>query len=479
MLVLISLAVPVTAAFLIINLIWPKKDPFHAELLIKTSLSIGLGLGLSSWLFFICLSIFRATKKHFLWFDLIFLFIILILFLYKNRNILTSSYKLESAPTDRNQWHYFFYAGFLIVILIAIFSFILRVLNDPHGSWDAWNIYNLGARFIYRGASEWTTAFSNPYGWTLPDYPLLIQGNVARVWSHTGNETLMAPLLQAFLFLSATVLLIVFSVSKLQNNSQGLMAGMVLLGVPFFIRSGASLVADVPLGFYILATVVLYCLIDERHQKHSGLVVLCGVMAGFAAWTKNEGLLLILSIFFARFIVVARQKGFGMFFKEILLFAAGLTPILITVVYYKYQLTSPNILYLQDQLASPTTFIFNQKLSTLFHSLTDISKYLMIGKTFAIKFYELIKWMLVVFPVFILLMGRSDKNQNNPGISTTLLILTIMICGYFTVFLVYPLDNLEWLLETTTKRLFLHLLPGLIFVFFLIFAAPEDTTLEG
>ena len=190
------------------------------------------------------------------------------------------------------------YAGFIILTVIAIFSFTLRLLNVPHGSWDAWNIYNLGARFIYRGGAEWTIAFANPYGWTLPDYPLFIQGNVARIWSHAGYETLMAPMLQAFLFTSATGILIVFSVSKLQSKSQGLMAGMVLLGAPFFIYSGASLVADVPVGFYILATVVLYCIIDERSEEKPGLIFICGAMAGFAAWTKNEGLLLIISIIF-------------------------------------------------------------------------------------------------------------------------------------------------------------------------------------
>ncbi|NNL41619.1 MAG: hypothetical protein HKO79_03935, partial [Desulfobacterales bacterium] len=325
MLVLISLALPIVTAFLIVNLVWPKKDSIYAEFAIKTCLSIGLGLGLSSWSFFICLVIFRGEKKHFLWFDLIILIIILILFIYKKKNTPTYNSKPEAVSTDRSRYHYFLYAGFIVLALIAIFSFTLRVLNDPHGSWDAWNIYNLGARFIYRGATEWTIAFANPHGWTLPDHPLFIQGNVARIWSYTGHETLMAPMLQAFLFTSATVILMVFSVSKLQNKSQGLMAGMVLLGTPFFIYSGASLVADVPLGFYILATVVLYCMIDERQKKNSGLVVLCGAMAGFAAWTKNEGLLFIISIFFARLIVVTRHKGFGVFFKEILLFSNGLT----------------------------------------------------------------------------------------------------------------------------------------------------------
>ena len=475
MMLLISLCVPIATAFFIVNMAWPEKDSFKSEFAVKTCLSIGLGLGLSSWLFFTCLVLFGAVTNYFIWFDLILVIIFLILFLSKKKNAFTSNLKPEFPSQDRKCFNYFLYAGFIILSLIAIISFVHRVLNDPHGSWDAWNIYNLGARFIYRGSAEWTSAFSNPYGWSLPDYPLLIQGNVARTWSYVGHETLMAPVLQAFLFTSATVILTVFSVSRLQSKNQGLIAGMVLLGTPFFIYNGSSLIADVPVGFYILATVVMYCLIDEGDKKKPGLVLLCGVMAGFAAWTKNEGLLLIISIYCARFIVITLKKGPGAFIKEAAIFTIGLTPVLIIIAYFKFQLASPNIVYLKDQLASPVTLIFNQDFNVLLNSLTDISKYIMIGKTFLIKFYELEKWMLIVFPVFILLMGRSDKKRNNPGIYTSLLILMIMICGYFTVFLVYPLDNLEWLLETTAKRLLLQILPSLIFVFFLIIAAPEET----
>ena len=477
---LISLAMPIATAFFIVNMAWPEKDSFRSEFAVKTCLSIGLGLGLSSWLFFTCLVLFGAGTKYFIWFDLILLTTSLTLFIFKKKNPFDSVLKPEppspeSPSMERKCFNYFLYAGFIILSLIAIISFVLRLLNEPHGSWDAWNIYNLGARFIFRGSVKWATAFSNPYGWSLPDYPLLIQGNVARIWSYVGYETLMAPVLQAFLFTSATVMLMVFSLSRLQNKNQGLIAGMVLLGTPFFIYNGSSLIADVPVGFYILATVVLYCLIDERSEEKPGLVLLCGAMAGFGAWTKNEGLLLIVSIFFARFIVITLQKGPGAFFKEAVIFTAGLTPVLIIIAYFKFHLSSPNIVYLKDQLASPVTLIFNQDFNALFNGLTDISKYIMIGKTFAVKFYELEKWMLIVFPVFILLMGRSDKKQNNTGIYTTLMILAIMICGYFTVFLFYPLDNLEWLLEITVKRLLLQLLPSLIFVFFLIIAVPEET----
>jgi len=199
---LISLAVPIATAFFIVNMAWPGKDSFQSEFAVKGCLSIGLGLGLSSWLFFTCLVLFGAVTKHFIWFDFILLIICFIFFLYKKKKAYNSNLKPEFVSPDRKWFYYFLYAGFIVLSLIGIISFVLRLLNDPHGSWDAWNIYNLGARFIYRGSTEWATAFSNPYDWSLPDHPLLITGNVARIWSYAGYEALMAPVLQAFLFTS-------------------------------------------------------------------------------------------------------------------------------------------------------------------------------------------------------------------------------------------------------------------------------------
>ncbi|OQY04843.1 MAG: hypothetical protein B6I22_08605 [Desulfobacteraceae bacterium 4572_123] len=338
MMLLISLTVPIATAFFIVNMAWQEKDSFHSGFAVKSCLSIGLGLGLSSWLFFTCLVLFGLVTKYFIWFDLILFTVSLILFLYKKKNTFHSNLKPEFASPHREYFYYFLYVSFIVLSLIAIISFVLRVINDPHGSWDAWNIYNLGARFIYRGSAKWATGFSNPYSWSLPDHPLLITGGVARIWSYVGIETLMAPVVQAFLFTSATVLLIVFSLSRLQNKYQGLIAGMVLLGTPFFIYNGSSLVADVPVSFYILATVVLYCLIDERPDEKPRLIFICGAMAGFAAWTKDEGLLLIISIFFARFILITLRKGPGVFLKEAAIFSAGLTPVLhcISCIYPVY-----------------------------------------------------------------------------------------------------------------------------------------------
>ena len=93
----------------------------------------------------------------------------------------------------------------------------------------------------------------------------------------------------------------------IRGRSQAMLGGLMLTGTPYFLIHGASQYADVPLGFFFLATLTLFCL-QDRFPKHSrGVLVLAWMTAGMAAWTKNEGLLFLLAIVVARFAVSRRD----------------------------------------------------------------------------------------------------------------------------------------------------------------------------
>jgi len=66
----------------------------------------------------------------------------------------------------------------------------------------------------------------------------------------TGNDTVAVPVVLALLFTFGTVGLIVSSLSILRVESQGFLAGTLLLGTPSFISLGASQYADIPLSFF-------------------------------------------------------------------------------------------------------------------------------------------------------------------------------------------------------------------------------------
>jgi hypothetical protein len=62
------------------------------------------------------------------------------------------------------------------------------------------------------------------------------------------------------------------------------------------------------------------------------MLVLAGVTAGLSAWTKNEGLLFILSIAVVQLVVFFPSDGVRAYLKQLLFFSAGLLPVMIIVL---------------------------------------------------------------------------------------------------------------------------------------------------
>src|SRR5207245_1416078 len=119
------------------------------------------------------------------------------------------------------------------------------------------------------------------------------------------------------LFLLATCGLLGGALAALRGRSQGLLAVVILASTPLFLEKGASQYADIPFGYFALASVVLLCL-HEQTGGRPGLAVLAGAATGFAAWTKNEGILLLLALLAARLIVMVRAAGWRAWAKELL-----------------------------------------------------------------------------------------------------------------------------------------------------------------
>lgn len=75
---------------------------------------------------------------------------------------------------------------------------------------------------------------------------------------------------------------------------------------------------------------------------HSLLWPLIGLTTGLAAWTKNEGLLFLLCFLVAHALIrfVAKSGHIGL--RQVILFSAGLLPILGVITYFKIKLATPN-----------------------------------------------------------------------------------------------------------------------------------------
>ncbi len=295
--------VPIIAALLAVSRLL-KGTGSSAPLwrwVLHLSLAVGVGLGACSLFLFVWLMVFGPPGVAYLVTESalgLLLIAALLALTWRERRTSTSSRipEAESASQRRrpplSRAQKLIVICFGIVVLVSAVSLAYWVLLMPHGGWDAWAIWNLRARFIYRAGESWPQAF----GAFMPhtDYPLLIPLSVVRGWAYLGSELQIAPAAIAALFAVATAGLMVASVAERRGATLGLLAGMVLLTTPLYLEQGAMQTADVPLAFFFLATTVLLAFYERTGRLQP--LFLAGVTAGLASWAKNEGLLLVVAV---------------------------------------------------------------------------------------------------------------------------------------------------------------------------------------
>jgi hypothetical protein len=343
--------------FWIVSLFWPGSSLVRRDFCLKLTLAFGVGQGTTSCLFFVWLTVMGRVGREVIIFELgLLALLMIVLFVRKNSPPLPH----RRADVQTFQFGRWIKLVFVFVLVATVVGMIATFLANPHGSWDAWAIYGLRSRFLMRGGEWQNTAFSNLIQWSHPDYPLLLPASTARLWVYAGRESPVVQSVTSSIFTLATAGLLVATLSRLRSESQGFLAGLLLLISYSFVLIGSSGVADVPLAYYFTAAIVLPVLFDQNDR----FVILSGLCAGFGAWTKNEGLLFLLVILLVQLLFSLRsQKREG--YRQLALMILGAAPALLVVVYFKLVFAPPSEIVaawlspaLMTKLADPSRYIF-------------------------------------------------------------------------------------------------------------------------
>ncbi len=450
----------------LVSLGGPRRAPLASDWLLRASLSVGFGFGIFSVVFFLW-RVYGITSL--LAVDLLVFTLLLAGFLLlRHRSTTASAFSPSPERLNAPSWlQGTLTAAFAIALGAALYSAVMRLRAHPHGDgWDAFAIWNLHARFLFRAGPHWRDGFSALIPWSHPDYPLLLPAAVAHFWTFLGRDDPYVPAVIAFLFTCSTVGLLFSSLSLLRCRTLAMMASLALMATPFFVEQGASQYADVPLSFFVLATVALLCLHDRETSRSPRILVLAGLAAGFAAWTKNEGLLFLGAILLARLLILVRARishdaslqstppSPRDRWLALAAFVAALAPALLLIACFK--------------LSMPPGDLFSDPSTTL-HKLLDPSRYWAILKWYAKGFFRFGHWLLVpgtlVLIGFYFAVGDADR-RSEPGLRSSILALALTLAGYFAVYLITPYD-LYWHLRFSLTRLFLQLWPTALFLFFL------------
>lgn len=462
--IVMSILVALGLGFSFTCLLWPRQRRLLPDLLLIISLSVGMGFGITSLLFFLWLIVFGTAGGALIGCE-IGLLLVLSAFAvsarWRKQQVDSLPVRTRRTPYPKSKIEWVAAITFFFTLFVAGKGFLWFARGAIQGGWDAWGIWNLRAKFLFLGGPYWRDAFSAEGAISHTDYPLLIPASVARGWSYAGADIPLVPILIGFLFTAATVGLLFSSLSVLGSRSQGFLAVTVLLASSFFLVLGGAQYADVPLGFFFLATLVLLCLHERAAAQSNNMLVLAGTTAGFAAWTKNEGSLFLACLLLAHLITTLRKQGIRTYLRQLMLLAAGLGPVLVMLAYFKLNLAGHN------DLSSP--FL------TALKMLGRISRWRTVAKAFADQVLHFGGWALTITPflaLYVLLAGVKKPASIEEKICLRTLYLTVI--GYFLVYVTAPVP-LNWLLETSLNRVLVQVWPSTLFLIFLMTNRLDET----
>lgn len=442
----------------------------------------GLGIGVTSCLYFACMT--AGITGYILWIELLFCLLLGgIGFVGLRRDAANDPPQTTRGETKRTPLELLLAGILSIELLASLASFFFAWREAPHGKWDAWLIWNMHARFLYRMGEAWREVFSGGMDWwTHWDYPLLLPLSIVRSWKYMGAESVLVPAAFAFFFWILTLGLLLFALAHLRGRTQGYLGAMVLLGTPLFILMGASQFADIPLAFFMLATLVLLHRPRSSSDNPPGALILAGLAAALSAWTKNEGLLFFPIVAATLLFTEGYAKGWKTAWRGTALFLAGALPVLLTVACFKTQLSPTNDLVAGFDAAAVTA------------KLTDIGRYAEVAKAFLITgisftqgLFDARKGMSLniggavttaALIGYLFLMGVRIDRRERIALVRSAAVLGLMLLGFFFVYVLTPRD-LGYHLATSLNRLFLQLWPSVIFLGFMIAGSPEPDPSAG
>ncbi|MDH5508829.1 MAG: hypothetical protein OEZ32_00570 [Nitrospinota bacterium] len=379
-----------------------------------------------------------------------------------------------SAPSRRQGWIALM-AGvvFIIVMAAAAYVFAAKVAITPEGEWDAWMTWNLRAKAFYYFQDNWDKPINYIYGWTHLDYPLLLPLSVTRLWmlSQSASHSI-EPIIIAFLFTFSLPLMVFSFICSLRGAALGLAAGGALLSAETVYLLGGWLYADLPLTFYITASVGLAAMATEKPERAGRTWALAGLCAGLAAWTKNEGMLFLVVIIGAVGAVTLARSGWRQAARRLGMIGVGIAAPTITLIAFKLAIPSQNFL------------IRSNSLERILDSLTDPERYasIVIGVTYEIFHYGgfVVAGNHFSAPVLALIFlaawGPRKGSMRLEAIQISLVCLAAMLAGYSTVYLLSPLD-INFQILTTVSRLLTHVWP--LFLLCVMLAASRDQENES
>lgn len=332
-------------------------------------------------------------------------------------------------------------AGLILAgLALSAGAFLFYSFQQPHGFGDAWTIWNNLPRYLFRSDDPGLLFRPQEYIRLHPDYPALTSLSIASAWALLKNDTTRAPMALAFLSVLASPAALGAALTLTKDKSLAVFATLTALMTPLLAMTVGQ-GADAPLALtFLLAGAFLGLYAQTRAP---GLLFLAGLLAGFSAWVKNEGLLFAL-------LTLLPAAWLGR--RQLPLFVAGLLFPLLTVFFFKATVAA------QSDLARP--------LAETLTRLLDFSRYTLIAANYGREMWHFGGWPLsqaLLLALFAAWRGISPAALRRAA--PLLALLVLQQTGYFFIYVITPHD-LQLHLDTSLVRLLYQTYPLALLAFF-------------
>lgn len=432
--------------WVVVRLLMPHGRGFYSWLL-EISLGIGIGAGISSLADFFLTWAGIANRISLLAVELLLLAALSV-------RILRSAKPAVAEASSKNpKWIWLLRIAAILSLLFVVLDFSQTTASNPAGEWDATGIWNLRARYLAGGRDTWRNAVSNQMaagmiGASHPGYPLLVSGFLARTWTILGDSHAPAPAALSLTFAVATAGVLCGALAS-ASESLGLLAVLVLFASESFVSQIASQYADIPMSFFVLATLAMLAFAASRDWP-PGLVALAGILAGFAGWTKNEGLPFAMA---ALAVALWRAK-----FAARWIVAGAAVPIGATLA-------------LKWFLVKGTESMFPKSIGQAAKLIAEPSRWAKIIASFGHNIWTLgVPW---AHPILLLaILGFAFRLLPRETWKWWLFAApAALLAADFGIYLI-TMAGLDWHLNTSNNRLILQVWPAILFGYFLMLRAP-------
>jgi hypothetical protein len=439
--------------FFLIDQVWPERRWTSIFLKVFAGFALGLGISSSIMLFALWIGI-KPQSYAKIEFGGSIVLVSAILFFYLHEWRLRQSRIFHPGMGQLARKENLIFLLLAAVFLFSLGTFIHYSFQHPHGFSDAWTIWNNLARYIFRSNDPGLIFDTSKYYRLHFDYPVMYSLNIAWAWGLLGTDSTRVPM--AFALLTVFVLpgVLWVSISEIKGNIQGALVAIVALMTP---SMGLTIgqYSDALLALYILLTGVF--LYYYQTNFDSRFLFFAGLMAGFSAWVKNEGLLFIAGCGVVCFwLIIVKWKSA----RHFLQFFGGVVIPLLVVYFFKV-----NVFSQSDLTRSPMEILTR---------VIDFSRYGQIGWNYLLQVWRYGDWpvslalVLLVYTFFV----RFSRESGRKSLVLIILVLFQQL-GYFAIYVITPHD-LQLHLHTSLTRLLLHTYSLFLFWLFVSLNSDQD-----